>query len=156
MLFNKKESTENSEAKSIEKPLKLRTYNSKQKLELVKQCDTQSIVSVAMRAKIPKSTLYTWVKNYKAHGIEGLVKKSSRPNHSPKKTNQWIIDKIIELKKQNPEMGSKAMSDFLKRSHSIDLSSSTVRKLYKKNKLDDGDAGYAKNSYIQRAIKIKT
>ncbi len=32
--------------------------------------------------------------------------KKSRPNHSPKKTSQWVVDKIIDIKKEKPEIGS--------------------------------------------------
>ena len=124
-------------------------------MDLVKKCKTQSVIKVANEAQIPKGTLYTWIKNFKAHGLEGLVRKSTRPNHNPKKTSQWVIDKIIDFKKQNPEMGSKSMSAFLKRNHSINLSSSTVKKIFRQNKLLDGDAGFAENSFYTKGDKDK-
>lgn len=93
---------------------------------------------------------YKWVANFKAQGLEGLNSKSTRPHHQPKKTSQWIVDKILGIKKDRPEMGSKAMSEHLERFDAVKLSSNTVSKVFKKNKLCDGDAGYAKNSFYAK------
>jgi len=134
---------------------KPKSYSTEDKVDLVKKCETKSVIKVANEFQVPKGTLYGWVKNFKEHGLEGLIKKSTRPNHNPKKTSQWVIDKIITFKKESPEMGSKAMSHFLKRNHSINLSSSTVKKIFKKNNLIDGDAGYAENSYYIKGDKDK-
>jgi transposase InsO family protein len=71
-------------------------------------------------------------------GTKGL---SRRPHHQPKLTSQWIIDKIIKLKKERPEMGARALSSHLLRFESVNLSRKTIGKIFKKYQLVDGDAG---------------
>jgi len=93
------------------------------------------------------STLYGWVKRHKQGGWEALQNKSTRPNHQPKLTSQWVIDKIVKIKKEKPEMGSAAMSSHLLRFESVSLSAKTVGKIFKKQGLQDGDAGAAEARY---------
>jgi len=93
------------------------------------------------------STLHGWVKKVEKGGWESLQRKSTRPHHQPKLTSQWLIDKILKLKKEKPEMGAAAMSDHLLRFESVSLSSKTVGKIYKKQGLVDGDAGAAEARY---------
>lgn len=102
---------------------------------------------------IGHSTLSKWKKRLSDGGLEGLVDAQSRPHHQPKKTSQWIIDKIIAKKKASPELGSVAMSNHLKRQENVSLSSNTVAKIFKKEKLVDGDQGYAEASYFVKGDK---
>lgn len=88
------------------------------------------------------STVHSWMYRYKNQGWEGLQPKSRRPNHCPKQTSSWILEKIFRLKKEKPEMGSHAMSEHLGRFEAVNLSSRTIGKLFKKHSLPDGDAGY--------------
>lgn len=96
------------------------------------------------------STLHGWMIKYKTCGWEGLQRKSSRPHHQPKLTSQWIVDKILKLKKEKPEMGAAAMSEHLSRFESVNLSPKTVGKIFKKHGLQDGDAGAAEARYRTR------
>lgn len=93
------------------------------------------------------STVHCWMHRYRKHGWEGLSKRSSRPHHQPKQTSSWIVDKILRLKKEKPEMGARGMSEHLLRSESVSLSSRTIGKLFKKHSLVDGDAGYYEASH---------
>ena len=94
---------------------------------------------------VGSSTLYGWIKQFKSRGekIEEMKPKSKRPHHQPKLTSQWIIDKIIAIKKEKPEMGAAALSDHLLRFESVSLSPKTVGKVFKKHGIMDGDAGAA-------------
>jgi transposase InsO family protein len=146
-----------SENRIIETKVRKRTnYTLDQKLDAIKIYNEISNISqTALKLGVNESVLRRWIKNHKELGADGLVAKSSRPNHSPKKTSQWVIDKIVSLKKDKSEMGSKSMSEHLKRFESIDLSQTTIGKIFKKNKLPDGDAGYAENSYMVKGDKDK-
>jgi len=126
------------------------------KLRAVKRAEEVTCIATAAKEiSLPANTLHGWIRRYKEKGEEGLCNKSSRPHHQPKKTSQWILEKIFRLKKQNPEMGSKAVSSHLFRFENIDLSSRTVGKIFKKHSLPDGDQGYAEQSYFVKGDKDK-
>ena len=144
-------STEKSAGKSVGR----KNFTADFKLKAIKLAQEVGLTRASVELKVGVSTLTRWAKLHRENGIEALMSKSSRPNHSPKKTSQWIIDKIKEIKKERPEMGSKAMSEHLKRFESVDLSSTTVRKIFKKNDLCDGDAGYAESSFYVKGDKDK-
>lgn len=101
------------------------------------------------------SMVHLWVKSYNKGGLEALTPKSRRPHHQPKRTSNWIIDKIKLFKKDKPEVGASQLSDHLKRNESIDLSASTIRKIMRKYNLPDGDAGYAESSFYVKGDKNK-
>ncbi len=145
-MFNQKDST------TASKP---RNFSSDTKLKVVQRALEVGNRIAAEEFGTSSNSVRVWSKLYKENGVEGLVAKTSRPNHSPKKTTKWIVDKIIKIKKDKPEMGAKAMSDHLKRFESIDLSSTTISKLFKKNGLCDGDAGYSENSFYVKGDKDK-
>jgi transposase InsO family protein len=126
-----------------------------EKLKALELSDQVGPSKAAKELGIGFSTITRWRKIREHKGTEALVAKSSRPHHSPKKTSKWIIDKIITIKKDKPEMGTDAMSAHLKRFESIDLSSTTIGKIFKKNNLCDGDAGYAESSYHVKGDKDK-
>jgi transposase InsO family protein len=93
------------------------------------------------------STVHAWVKKFRSEGATSVAPKSRRPHHQPKLTSQWIVDKILQIKKEKPEMGSKAMSDHLLRFESVNLSHSTIAKIFKKHGIVDGDKGAAEARY---------
>jgi len=133
-----------------------RNYSADYKQEAIEKAgELGSVVAAANELGIHPANINRWKKEFEEHGLEGLVAKSSRPHHQPKKTSQWIIDKIVGLKKERPEMGSAAMSDHLARFESVDLSSNTVAKIFKKEGLADGDAGYAEQSFRVKGDKDK-
>jgi transposase InsO family protein/transposase-like protein len=74
---------------------------------------------------VGKSTLGAWVKKYREFGEDGL---KSKPRRSPPKTDKFVKDKIIEVKKSNPVFGIRRVSDFLKRFLLINASPTTVQK----------------------------
>lgn len=94
-------------------------------------------------------TVHGWLYRHRRNnGIDmSTMKKSRRPHHQPKLTSQWIVDKILKIKKEKPEMGAKAMSNHLLRFESVNLSHSTIAKVFKKNNVPDGDAGAAEASF---------
>jgi transposase InsO family protein len=124
-------------------------FSSEFKLKAVKRAlELGSTAAAAREFKIETvRNLYGWIEIYKTKGEAGFAPTSKRPHHQPKKTSQWVIDKIIDIKKKKPEMGAAAMSEHLMRFESVNLSSKTVGKVFKKHKLVDGDAGAAEARY---------
>lgn len=113
----------------------------------------QSVPAVCQELGIKAaSTVHGWIYQYRRQNgaMEAMKPKSTRPHHQPKLTSQWIIDKIVTIKKEKPEMGATAMSDHLLRFESVSLSPRTIGKIYKKHGLVDGDAGAAEARYRTR------
>ena len=132
-----------------------RRYSADEKLKIINRSNEIGNLAASLEFGVTRNSIRIWKKEYIKDGVTALMPKKSRPNHSPKKTSQWVVDKIIGIKKDKLEIGSKAMSEHLKRFESIDLSPTTIRKIFKKNKLQDGDAGYAENSYMVKGDKDK-
>ena len=142
---------------STSKILSSRKYSTELKLQAVKRAkEIGNVNATAKELNIASDvTLRGWIKKYDEFGADGLIVRPSRPHHSPKKTSKWIVDKIIKIKKDRTEIGSKAMSEYLKRFESVNISSTTISKLFKKNGLCDGDAGYAESSFYVKGDKDK-
>ena len=130
-------------------------YSTEFKVKALEEIKELGVSGVCKKHGISNSQVYKWREQYEQHSLDGLVNKSSRPHHQPKKTSSWIIDKIRGIKKEKPEMGSNALSQHLKRFESVDLSSNTVAKIFKKHDLPDGDAGYAESSHFVKGDKDK-
>jgi transposase-like protein len=117
----------------------MREHSQEFKLTAVKRVLAgESAHVVARDLTVAVSLLSKWLKDYREQGLEVLQPRSSRPHHQPKKTSQWIIDKVLSLKKTKPELGIAAASEHLARFESVDLSPNTVGKIFKKHNLPDG------------------
>ena len=124
------------------------TYSHEVKRKLVERALEIGVRAACREFGMEKvATAHHWMQKYRESGWEGLEQKSRRPHYQPKQTSSWIIDKILKLKKGKPEMGSRAVSDHLGRFESVNLSSRTIGKLFKKHSLPDGDAGYYEASH---------
>lgn len=129
------------------KKRKFKEYSIEFKKECVDRASELGNMTLVSREKgIPVSTLDVWIRKYAAKGLAGLTSKSTRPHYQPKKTSQWIIDKILSFKKEKPEAGAASTSDHFERNESVKLSAKTISKIFKKHSLPDGDAGYAEQS----------
>jgi putative transposase len=127
-----------------------KNYSLDYKKQLIDQIKELGIPEVSRKSGVPLSTLHGWSKRFKEGGLERLQSKSRRPNYTPKKTSQWVIDKIVSIKKDKAEMGVQAMSEHLKRFEAVDISARTIGKVFKQQKLVDGDAGYYQNSVVAK------
>ena len=135
-------------------PRKLRQYDFALKKQVIERIlGGESVPAVCKEFGIEApSTVHTWIYQYRRRGgtMEAMKPKSRRPNHQPKLTSQWIVDKILNLKKEKPEMGAEALSEHLLRFESVNLSRRTIAKIFKKHGLVDGDQGAAEARYRTR------
>lgn len=130
-------------------------YTHEKKLEILERAKAVGVTKAATEYGVPRGNIDRWRREYKDSGADGLKNKSSRPHHQPKRTSQWVIDKIIKIKREKPEMGVTAMADHLGRFESVSLSANTVGKVFKKENLPDGDAGHAEAAYHVKGDKDK-
>jgi putative transposase len=120
-------------------PRKIRKHTPEFRKKVLDYCDTAGVYATAKEFDLATSVIYKWQRRFKAGGFEGLIDKSSRPHHQPKKTSQWIIDKVLGLKRAKPEIGGAQAADHLARFDAVTLSPNTVHKIFKKHGLPDGD-----------------
>ena len=131
-----------------------RRHSQEFKLDVVKRIEAgESSSSVCKEFGISTGLPFKWRRDYRDHGLEGLQLKSSRPHHQPKKTSQWIIEKVLGLKKAKPELGIAAASDHLARFEAVKISPNTIGKIFKKHELPDGDQGAAEAAYHVKGDK---
>ena len=102
-------SVESVEPKKAKKSKSYDLDFKKRSVDRAKELD--HITKASQELGLSVSTLAKWVKVFDAKGLEGLASKSSRPHHQPKKTSQWLIDKILSFKKEKPEAGAALLSN---------------------------------------------
>ncbi len=132
-------------------PRKVTKYDLAFKQRIIERVNAgESVPSVCKDLGINAiSTVHGWIYKFRRESAhpKSMTPKSRRPHHQPKLTSQWIIDKILALKKEKPEMGARALSDHLLRFESVNLSHSTIAKVFKKHGVPDGDKGAAEASF---------
>jgi len=102
-------------------------------IKLYKQ--TGDVGLVCRKCGISRPTLRKWLKRYEAHGEEGLVSQSRRPQNSPNRkiseeTEQWIIG---FRKDQN--LGARRIQNELNWLHKCKLSLASFHKVLKKHEV---------------------
>jgi transposase len=87
--------------------------------------------NVAMSCRyfgISRQLYYTWLRRYRAEGLEGLRERSRRPHVSPNATHTEIVGKILYLR-QHYHFGPAKIAMYLKRYHDVIISTSRYRRL---------------------------
>ncbi len=81
-----------------------------QRLQAVKEVlDGASVTDVARRNKVARQTVHEWLRRYAAHGLAGLIDKSSKPEHSPLQMPPEIEAQIIEMRHKHPGWGPRTI-----------------------------------------------
>jgi len=84
---------------------------------------------VCRRCGISRPTLRLWWNRFRAKGDEGLVSRSRRPHHSPRRVlDQNRLDLILRLRDER-KLGPKRIQAELLRHHAICLSTATIWKV---------------------------
>lgn len=80
--------------------------------------DGMSISEAADRHGVARSCAYKWVKRVdEAAGLAGLVERSRRPENSPNRTAQALVDELMVLKKKHPAFGPAKLVPMLQERH---------------------------------------
>lgn len=89
---------------------------------------------IAKQIKVHKQTVYHWVSLYKKFGEDAL--RPTRPLKRKRgKASGPVKEKIVEVKKENPQFGARRISDTLRRIFFLKASPETVRKTLKDENL---------------------
>jgi transposase len=90
--------------------------------------------NVAMTARyfgISRQVYYTWLRRYRAEGLEGLRDRSHRPKTCPHATDAEVVDKIVHLRRTY-HFGPTKISMYLHRYHDVAVSRSGVWRILKR------------------------
>lgn len=70
--------------------------------ELVKRvvCEGQSVVGVSRSMGVSPRTGWKWIKRSQAEGERGLLDRSSRPHHSPRRLAKRLVQRIERLRRR--------------------------------------------------------
>ena len=71
---------------------------------------------------------YEWLKRYRQGGVAAIAEGSRRPQHSPRRTNEKVEQRVVELRQRYPDWGSRKLRVVLQR-EGIDLGRNTIHRI---------------------------
>ena len=92
-----------------------------------------SVSKAARKCGIPRSTLYRWIKRYKAESNEGLQGKSKRPKKLARQKINEQLEELIKSIRTEFKFGPQRIRIHLLRIHNLDISTATIWRVLKKN-----------------------
>ena len=69
--------------------------------------DGVTVTDVARRNKVARQTVHEWLR--RAHGLAGLIDKSSNPDHSPLQMAPEVEAQIVEMRRKHPGWGPRTI-----------------------------------------------
>jgi len=86
---------------------------------------------------VSRKTIYKWIARYNEYGVEGLNELGCAPHAHPNQTNEAVIERVIQLKREHMNWGPKKLHSLLRRRepHIRWPSISTIEKWLKRNGL---------------------
>lgn len=102
---------------------------------------TGNVTYACKQAKVSRGTFYTWKPRYEAESYAGLREFKSRAPHNPRKKDEVVAARVVELRRAHPDWGKTRISQEIAKEHSWVpiVSPSAVRRILE-------DAGLWSNS----------
>lgn len=99
--------------------------------------DERTIVELCEEFQISRTTAYKWIQRYQKEGEVGLKDKSRAPHTQPNKTEESQYERVLEIKHQYSNWGSKKILARLKMLYPNELwpSETTIGNILEKNGL---------------------
>jgi transposase InsO family protein len=66
---------------------------------------------------VSRTTGYIWLQRYRASGAAGVVEKSRRPWHSPRRTDGAIEEAVVAARHQRPDWGAPKLARLVEQHH---------------------------------------
>lgn len=79
--------------------------------------DGMSVTEAAGEHGVARSCAYKWVARYRRYGWTGLEELSRRPELSPNRKPQELVDELLELKRKYPAFGPLKLAELLDEAH---------------------------------------
>lgn len=83
--------------------------------------DGATVTDVARRYGVARQTVHEWLRKYAAHGLAGLVDRSSRPLSSPLQMPAEVEARIVEMRRAHPGWGPRTILFWLEREDVVPL-----------------------------------
>ena len=97
----------------------------------------EKLAKLCREYQISRPTGYLWVNRYEKTGrVEALYDRSSKPHHSPEKTGKVIEGEVVKLREKYG-WGARKLQEILKQREGIELSESTIKRIFHRNNLID-------------------
>jgi transposase InsO family protein len=68
-----------------------------------------TVTDVALRYGVTRQSVHVWLTNYAAQGLRGLVDRSSRPLSCPHQMEPVTEARIVEMRNEHPDWGSRTI-----------------------------------------------
>lgn len=96
-----------------------------------------TITELCEMYQISRKTGYKWIGRFEEEGIDGLIDRSKAPHNQIGKTDDELIDQIIDLRKKFPKWGPKKIVAYLTENKSFEEwpSTTTIGKILHKEGL---------------------
>jgi len=91
---------------------------------------------------ISRKTGYKWLKRYQEGGESGLVDRSRRPHHSPRRSPMDVEVRVVKVRQEHPAWGGRKIKAYLERQgHTPSPSPSTITEILRRNnQIDEEEA----------------
>src|SRR5258708_15172784 len=88
----------------------------------------KSLTELCAEVNISRPTGYNWLKRYRDNGIQGVQERSRRPNHSRQRTAYGLEERVVALRQQRPDWGTRKLQHLLQK-EGIRLPGSTIHRI---------------------------
>lgn len=85
------------------------------------------------RFNISRQTGYKWIERHRNEGIQGLADRSRRPNHSPTRSPQRIVERVLALRQEHGWGGRKIERRLLDLGHTEVPAPATITEILRRH-----------------------
>lgn len=64
------------------------------------------VTDIALRYGVDRRTVQRWISRYASEGLGALANRTSKPHRCPHQMAKKVEDRIVELRKPQPRLGS--------------------------------------------------
>ena len=94
-----------------------------------------TITELSKRSRFSRDTLHRWKKEYRKHGLQGLMEKSRAHHYHSRTTPPDIVEMIRSIRQEKPVLGAKKIALRLKKRYEVSMPWRTVHKVLKREGL---------------------
>lgn len=90
------------------------------------QVEGVNFSELCRRFGISRKTGYKWLQRYRQEGAEGLVDRSRRPHHSPKRSPAEIEQRVLKVRQEHPAWGGRKIKAYLEQAEGVQAPSAST------------------------------
>lgn len=101
------------------------------------------------RAGVSPTTAYKWMARYLGSGTEGLVERSRRPHHQPRRSAKVLEALVLAIRAENKAWGGRKIAHALGRDHAVEVAPSTVTAILRRCNVPLGELGGGATPFLR-------